>query len=346
LVVSSESHIEKVLVGSDMLDTPVLPAKPNQRTNWKRTAARTLSHIVRPLRAIKPLDWLVSRAFQVWYELPVTPTHFYSPLPDVAALKGNLHRWYREDILSALPMDLDRQRDFLESLAPFSKECGQLPPLEQVTAEGYGLGYGEVEAHFLHCLIRHFKPHKIIEVGSGVSTFYSLYSLEMNRRMDGTDSAMICVEPYPRPMLRELIAEKKVIGYTKEVQDVDSRLFEQLEEGDILFIDSSHTSKVDSDVNFLYFVVLPKLRDGVVVHIHDIPFPYLTCPPGHPMFEKSLLWNEAAVLTALLMGNGAFEVLMCQSYLHSKSQDSIKNVVGIYDPRKHFPSSLWLQRQA
>ncbi len=298
------------------------------------------------MRGIKCLDWLVSRAFQVWYQLPVAPTHFYSPLPDISALKDNLHRWYREDILSALPMDLGRQISFLDSLAPFRGECDRLPRLAQVTAEGYGLGYGEVEAHLLHCLIRHFKPRKIIEVGSGVSTFYSLYALEMNRRTDGIDSAMVCVEPYPKSKLRKLAAQNRVTSYTQPVQDVDCRLFEQLQAGDILFVDSSHTSKVDSDVNFLYFVVLPRLHPGVVVHIHDIPFPYLTCPPEHPMFEKSLLWNEAAVLMAFLMGNGNFEILMCQSYLHRKCQDSIKRVVGIYDPAKHFPSSLWLQKVA
>ena len=75
----------------------------------------------------------------------------------------------------------------------------------------------------------------------------------------------------------------------------------------------------------------------MIVHVHDIPFPYLTCPPGHPMFEKSLLWNEAALLRAFLMWNGVFEILMCQSYLHRKCQDSIKKVVKIYDQQQALP---------
>ena len=131
-------------------------------------------------------------------------------------------------------------------------------------------------------------------------------------------------------------------AYEQKVQEVDRGVFDQLAEGDILFIDSSHVSKVDSDVNFLYFEVLPRLRKGVIVHIHDIPFPYMTCPPGHSMFEKSILWNEAALLRAFLMWNSAFEILMCQSYLHGKCPESIKKVVSSYDPHKHFPSSLWM----
>jgi hypothetical protein len=327
-----------------MVAIPQFPATGSSRTSLKRRAWETLGHFVRPLRAIKPLDGLVARAFQVWYQLPVPPTHFYSPLPDVSALKENFHRWYREDSLETLPVDLGRQLAFLQALLPYRNECRQLPRLEQVTAEGFGLGYGEVEAHFLHCLIRYFKPRRMIEVGSGVSTFFALHSLEINRQTEGVDAAMICIEPYPRPKLRALAAQKKVTVYAQPVQDVDPRLFEQLDPGDILFIDSSHTSKVNSDVNFLYFTVLPALRKGVVMHIHDIPFPYLTCPPGHPMFEKSLLWNEAALLRAFFMWNRAFDILMCQSYLHHKRPDSIQDVVGIYDREKHFPSSLWMQK--
>ena len=112
---------------------------------------------------------------------------------------------------------------------------------------------------------------------------------------------MVCVEPYPMPKLRNLVAQRKVTAYERQVQDVECGMFEQLAAGDILFIDSSHVSKVDSDVNFLFFEILPRLRKGVMVHLHDIPFPYMTCPPGHSMYEKSMLWNEAALLRAFLM---------------------------------------------
>ena len=183
--------------GNGVMRALALPMNPKATSRMKRIAEGTVGRIVRPLRSIKVLDWLASRAFQVWYEMPVPPTHYYSPLPDIPQVKKNLHRWYREDNLVGMQMDLDGQRALLESLALFSAECDKLPRFEQVSATGYGLGYGEVEAHFLHCLIRHFKPRRFIEIGSGVSTYFALHALEVNREIEGIDSAMICVEPLP-----------------------------------------------------------------------------------------------------------------------------------------------------
>jgi hypothetical protein len=82
-----------------------------------------------------------------------------------------------------------------------------------------------------------------------------------------------------------------------------------------------------------------------VIHIHDIPFPYLTVMPEHPFFEHSLLWNEAALVKAFMMYNEVFGVLMCQSYLHYECPDAIKSIVSSYDERKHFPPSLWLLKE-
>ena len=82
-----------------------------------------------------------------------------------------------------------------------------------------------------------------------------------------------------------------------------------------------------------------------MIHIHDIPFPYLTVMPEHPLFEHSLLWNEAALVKAFMMYNEVFGVLMCQSYLHYECPDAIKSIVSSYDERKHFPASLWLLKE-
>ena len=90
----------------------------------------------------------------------------------------------------------------------------------------------------------------------------------MNEVIDG----MICVEPYPKPKLRELARQRRVTAYEQQVQEVDRGVLSACQ-GDILFIDSSHVSKVDSDVNFLVLEILPRLT-GVIVHIHDIPFPF------------------------------------------------------------------------
>jgi hypothetical protein len=278
------------------------------------------------------------------YEMPVAPTHYYSPLPDIPSVKNNLQRWYKKGSFNGVDFCLNKQKDFLEQLVVYKAECDNLPSFNEVTAEGYGLGFGEIEAYLLHCIIRHLKPSLIIEVGSGVSTYFTLNAIQMNSREDNSDAEVICIEPYPLPKLKELVNKNRVVLLQKEVQDIEIGLFQRLEENDILFIDSTHVSKVDSDVNWLYLEVLPNLRKGVLIQIHDIPYPYLTFMPEHPLFNYSLLWNEAALVKAFLTYNTVFEVLMCQSYLHYESPESIKKVVRIYDEKKHFPASLWLRK--
>lgn len=247
--------------------------------------------------------------------------------------------------MPAVQMHLDKQLSFLKQLKPFSSECTNLPSFQEVTAAGYGAGYGEVEAHFLHCMIRHLKPRLVTEVGSGVSTYFALNALGMNAKdPKPTVAEMQCIEPYPTKKFEELQSENRITLQAKEVQDVPVSFFERLKENDILFIDSTHAGKIDSDVCFIYLEILPRLEPGVVVHIHDICFPFLTCQPEHPVFPLSMLWNEGALCQALLAFNDAYEILMCQSYLHYKQPGAIGDLLSIYDVKRHFPSSLWLRK--
>jgi hypothetical protein len=341
---AAEIHAAELSQRHSVLHALSHPLTPRARSRMKRFAGGAVGMVVHPLRAIKPLDWLAAKAFQAWYGLPVSPTHFYSPLPDVAEVERTLPHWYREQPLDGIEMDFHKQSAFLKDIAYYSAECALLPSVDRITAQGYGLGFGEVEAMFLHCILRHLRPARMIEIGSGVSTYFALHALEVNAVEANCAPQLICIEPYPRPRLRQWVEEKRVESFEEKVQDVDPAVFDLLGEGDVLFIDSSHVSKVDSDVNFLFFKILPRLKKGVVIHLHDIPFPYLTCPPGHSMFEKSLLWNEAALLYSFLMWNKAFEILLCQSYMHLRAPESLKAIVDVYDPSRHFPTSLWLRK--
>jgi len=310
------------------------------------TKKNRVSRLAERLRKIRPVNSLISRAFMLWYNLPVPATHYYSPLPDPLELEKKLHRWHIDTGLPGIDINLNFQKKFLLELSQYRSECTQLPSFPEVQAMGYGQGYGEVEAQFLYSMIRYFKPRKIIEVGSGVSTFFSLHGMEKNRREEGTDCAITCVEPYPTALLRNICEKKRVTLFVEEVQNTSQSVFSQLTENDILFIDSSHVSKMDSDVNYLYLEVLPRLNKGVIIRIHDIYFPYLAAMPGHPVFRHSVLWNEAAMVRAFLCFNAAYEILLCQSYFHYREPDLLKSVSKIYDPQRHFPSSLWLRKVA
>jgi predicted O-methyltransferase YrrM len=312
---------------------------------FRRGFRSALFRVLRCLKRHGKASGTISDAFQFWYDLPVDPVHYYSPLPDISKARKNLARWNHENQLPAVNINVERQASFINKLKPFSSECASLPSFSKITKAGYGPGYGEVEAHFLHCMIRYLKPRRIIEVGSGVSTYFSLNALDMNEKdSERMVAEMHCIEPYPSKKLETLESEKRITLHVKEVQDVPTGFFESLGENDILFIDSTHAGKIDSDVYHIYLEILPRLKPGVVVHIHDIYFPYLTCPPEHPIFPLSMLWNENALCQAFLAFNDAFEILMCQSYLHYKQPSAISDVVSVYDRQRHFPSSLWLKR--
>jgi predicted O-methyltransferase YrrM len=290
------------------------------------------------------IDPLVNRLFEVWYDMPFAPAHYYSPLPDIGTLKQNLPRWYKEDTSPGIDWNLPGQLELIEDLKPYAAELNSLPPFLQVTQDGYGPGYGEIEALLLYLMLRHVQPSRVVEVGSGVSTFYTLTALAANREKDKVTANLTCVEPYPNNKLRSLAAERNVGLRECQVQDAGFEIFEELSANDVLFIDSSHVSKKDSDVDFLFLEVLPRLRKDVLIHIHDISIPMPALPLNHFLFDTYLFWNENSLVRAFLTFNTAFRIVMCQSYLHHHKPEALKTLIPTYNPQLHFPSSLWLRR--
>jgi Methyltransferase domain len=277
--------------------------------------------------------------------LQVLPIHFYSPVPDTRQLRRNFERWHREWSFTGIDFDVERQCRLVKELAAFEFEFDSLPPEAEVVSRGFGEGYGEVESRVLHAMLRMLKPRVLVEVGSGVSTFFSANALSINRHQDGVDGQIVCIEPYPHGALETLpkTAGVPIEIIAKPVQDVELSLFQRLDEGDVLFIDSSHVSKLDSDVNRIYLEIIPSLRPGVFVHVHDIPFPYLAPNPQHWVLKKHRFWNEASLLYAFLAYNPVFRIALSLSYLHFKNSDALRVFPG-YDPVLQEPSSIWLQR--
>lgn len=170
--------------------------------------------------------------------------------------------------------------------------------------------YGAGDSEYLYSVIRKFKPKRIIEIGSGFSTLMSLQAIEKNKKEDGLyDCEMICIEPYEQTWL----TEKKVTVIRKRVEEVELSLFCQLESQDILFIDSSHVIRPQGDVLFEYQKILPVLKEGVFVHIHNIltPRDY----PEQWIFDEVRLWNEQYLLEAFLMYNNQFKIIGALNYL-------------------------------
>ncbi|WP_287586335.1 class I SAM-dependent methyltransferase [Candidatus Borrarchaeum sp.] len=291
-------------------------------------------------------EFLFGKGFTFFerFGIHVLPVHYSSPVPDTRELRKNLNEWYREWSFTGVDFNIDEQIKLLDSLRGYGLECNDLPHYEKVAAQGFGAGYGEVESHILHAMIRYFNSRIIIEVGSGISTFFAVNALSLNKREKELDSRMICIEPYPQLSLKKIEGDCKIEIVPKLVQHFDVDFFKILGKGDILFIDSSHIVKINSDVNYLFLEVLPNLNKGVVIHIHDIPFPYPTPNPDYFIFRRHQFWTEAALAQAFLVHNFAFRILLCSSYLHYKAPEALSSVFSIYDSKKHFPASLWLQK--
>jgi len=322
------------------------PAPDSVRAWWQRKNLRAMG-----AREVATAAWakvVFERVFPLFEHvgLHVLPIHFYSPVPDSRQLRKHRSRWDREWSLAGIDLSVERQRDWMSRLTSFEPEFAALDTEASVAALGFGEGYGEVESRVLHAMLRSLKPRNVIEVGAGVSTFFAANALAMNSNETGIAPAIVSIEPHPYRPLRKLQGLFPAVSFDlidRPVQDLPISLFSKLGQGDVLFIDSSHVSRLDSDVDWLYLEILPSLRHGVIIHIDDIPFPYLAKRPDHWIFRKHRFWNEAALLNAFLSFNSSFQVLFSLSYLHCRQPETLQELVS-YDTALFHPASIWLQR--
>ena len=223
----------------------------------------------------KILRKFIKKTFPFWQMLGfhITPVHFYEPIPETRKLKDNL--WQKHSQLIGININEKKQLELLSLfISKFKKEYETFPKNRtQVQAPyQYYINNGvfeSVDGEILYCMIRYFKPRRIIEIGSGNSTYLSAQAILKNKEENGVECELIAIEPHPNVVLeRGFSGLSKLIK--KEVQDLDLALFSKLKENDILFIDSSHVLKIGSDVQYEYLEILPRLNKGVIVHIHDI----------------------------------------------------------------------------
>ena len=180
--------------------------------------------------------------------------------------------WERPSELVGIDMNESMQLDLLRTQFPkFRDEYEQFPTEPAGKSDHFHLNNGlfdGVDALVAYCMVRHFQPRLIIEVGSGFSSLLVGEAAAKNNT-----SALICIEPFPQEFLKQGFPGLHRL-IEKKVEDIDLEFFSELHSGDVLFIDSSHTVKIGGDVNYLFLEVLPRLEPGVIVHIHDIFLPF------------------------------------------------------------------------
>lgn len=192
------------------------------------------------------------------------------------------------------------------------------------------------DAAVLHSMLRHLQPERYIEVGSGFSSAMVLDTADRHL----PDLKCTFIEPYPERLLGVLRDDdlRRATLIRRGVQDVPLEVYAQLAAGDVLFIDSTHVAKAGSDVNWLLFRVLPTLAPGVVVHVHDIfwPFEY-----PESWLNEGRAWNELYMMRAYLAHNSTMRVLLFNSWLWQNEPGLVR--AALPQAAEQTPGSLWLQ---
>lgn len=262
--------------------------------------------------------------------LPFTD-HYYEPMT-FGAEGGR----YRRRISKKL-FNESKNFDFLKSIARpeefiLEYESGRLGET------GFNLTNGSFEsgdAEVLFYVIRSIQPQRVIEIGAGNSSLIISAALKMNLS-EGSRSQHIIVEPYENKWLESLDA--RVIR--ERVETVDFSIFEQLQNKDILFIDSSHVVKPENDCVFEYTELLPALPAGVIVHVHDVFTPYDY--PSEWINKRRYVWTEQYILEALLLNSLQWEVLAPLNWL-SKDSDQFQKYCPYFETGR-MPGSIWLKK--
>lgn len=277
---------------------------------------------------------------KILYHVGVFPiiNHYYEPQFD---MRDNPASDSVARNLTGIDWNIQAQIELLEQLT-FADELADIP-LKSRDALQFHMDnptFNSGDAEYWYQLIRLKKPKRIFEIGSGRSTLMAIKAIEKNREEEPSyDCKHICIEPYEMPWLEqtgiEIIREK--------AEDVALSHFQELGEGDILFVDCSHMIRPDGDVLFVYLELLPSLNTGVIVHLHDI-----FSPRNYKrewLHTKMWFWNEQYILEAFLSNNNQWKIIGAINHLHHNYHEKLKVVCPYLTPDRD-PGSFYIQKIA
>ncbi len=336
--------------------------------NKLRDAVRRASHALRANRPAEPAPPAASAAVpaepavdpidQAIETLRATPIaeiqrrgwHFqmrdyYSALNDFEFLEANEDLWHDRPMPAGVAWDLDGAMAKLREIAPYAAELADVPdemPPGPPSFHWHNDFWTGCDALLHYCLMRDLKPRRVVEIGCGWSSLLLAQALTKNEGEGSPQVAVDQIEPYPR---KELLEALPAHWNLREaiLQRAPLELFEALEDGDICFYDGSHVAKPGSDVVWFFSEVLPRLKPGVVVHVHDIFWPHDY--PAEWIFERGQTWNEQYVLQAFLMYNSEFQHLISSHPLMAHDYSQVLELIGGMTPVIG-GGSFWMRRVA
>lgn len=292
----------------------------------------------------KAYSWLLT-AFQnnpsSIFLSPHPPGHFHSPIPDLDYIQKHRNELFSGGNTTVPGIQLHAEEQ-LKLISKLAAHYSQMPFSEE---KREGLRYyfdnscfGHGSAIILYAIMRYFRPNRIVEIGSGYS---SAVMLDVNDRFFAGGISCSFIEPHPSRLFSLLTDadQQKHEVIVDVVQNVPNEIFTDLKENDILFIDSSHVAKIGSDVVHLLTDILPILQTGVIIHIHDIywPFEY-----PEDWILSGIAWNESYLVKAFLQFNSSFDILLFNSYLAAHHREAMQEHMPLFMPDAG--SSLWIKK--
>jgi hypothetical protein len=270
----------------------------------------------------------------------VLPRTFYAPVTrpeeiDFAALT-------KPRTLPGIDLRAGPALEFLARLKPFAAELDTIP--YEFSAEApfwftreFLESFPDYDTAVLYSLLRQLKPKRYVELGCGYSSIVSSYALARNQR-EGAACDAIYADPEPRLPMEKTLTFGRFLH--KRAQDVPLDLFTALQPGDVLFIDTSHVLKIQSDVEHELVRILPSLAPGVWIHFHDVFTPY-DYPEEWVRKPVRLTCNEQYGLECLLSGGNRYQI---EVPLHYLVRDHLKAVREFYPRGRTRGQSIWLRK--
>lgn len=242
------------------------------------------------------------------------------------------------DLFSRYLRDYEAIFQEMRTLAPFYSAINPQFTHEALPEPGWvGGPITSLDLALLYYFIWKLRPENYLEIGSGTTTCFARRSIDDHK----LNTKIISIDPDPRAEIDSIC--DSVIRCGLESLD-DLAIFKKLKPGDIVFLDGSHRSFMNSDVTVFMLDILPALNPGVIVHFHDVFLPY-----DYPDFFKDWYWNEQYILGAyLIAAKSRIKILMPSNFaaIELKSQLTPLVVKGIDPDTFFYGGSLWFSHCA
>jgi len=300
--------------------------------------------------SIKQLVELINSLLS-FINLLIVPLHYYTPIKNIKNIQKN--KLLKKIEFNKINFNKHKSFSFLRSMQKEIFIFKHRNIYEKIinNINSHGPGYGKIESIILQSVIRKKKIKRILEIGSGISTFCIIDALNISKNID---YKVMCIEPNPSNSLLKLVKEEKITLIKKNIEEVPIKKILNFRP-DFLFIDTTHTVKPLSDVEFIYTRILPNIKN-CIVHIHDIYFPYLY---QNNLHKKSYMqWSETMLLYCYLLNNKKAKIILSMPHIFHENKNLLNKFFKSWklakfnfglqtdygNSKSHFPSSIYLKQ--